>query len=188
MKYAILQWLKKAFAAVTAAIMSLTGGALGENEPAKERPAENSVTAYSTANADYALNIDAGDEIHDISDLLFGIFFEDINFAADGGLYAEMDANRSFEFTELAAGDALYGGSAVNGAGVEVKVDDKANALNENNTNYLVLTNNSESPAGVANRGFLDGISVESGKKYNFSVYAKGADGYVGKLYVRLAV
>lgn len=188
MKYAILQWLKKAFAAVTAAIMSLTSGALGENEPAKERPAENSVTAYSTENADYALNIDAGDEIHDISDLLFGIFFEDINFAADGGLYAEMVANRSFEFTELAAGDALYGWSAVNGAGVEVKVDDKANALNENNTNYLVLTNNSESPAGVANRGFLDGISVESGKKYNFSVYAKGADGYVGKLYVRLAV
>ncbi len=188
MKYAILQWLKKALATVTAAIMSLTGGVFDENEPVKERPAENSVTAYSTANADYTLNIDAGDEIHDISDLLFGVFFEDINFAADGGLYAEMVANRSFEFTELAAGDALYGWSAISGAGVEVKVDDKVNALNENNTNYLVLTNNSDSPAGIANKGFLDGMSIESGKKYNFSVYAKCTDGYSGKLYVRLAV
>ncbi len=188
MKYIIIQWLRKALATVTAAIVSLTGGIFGEAEPEIQRPEENSVAAYSAENADYALNIDAGDEIHDISDLLFGIFFEDINFAADGGLYAEMVSNRSFEFTELAAGDAFYGWSAVGDAKTEVKVDDKANALNENNTNYLVLTNNSDTPAGVANRGFLDGMSIEKDKKYNFSVYAKGIDGYAGKLYVKLAV
>ena len=183
MKYIIINWLRKALAAVTAAIVSLTGGVFGDGEHSIQRPDENSVTAYSAENADYTLNIDAGDEIHDISDLLFGVFFEDINFAADGGLYAEMVANRSFEFTELAAGDALYSWTAVDGAAAAVKADEP---LNENNTNYLVLTNNSDTPAGIENRGFLDGMSVEKDKKYNFTVYAKGVDGYGGKLYIRL--
>lgn len=187
MKYTVIQWLKKALAAVTAAIMPFTGGIFGETEPVQpERPEENTVTAYSAESADYSLNIDAGNEIHDISDLLFGIFFEDINFAADGGLYAEMVVNRSFEYTEIAAGDELYGWSAVNGADAEVKVDDKANALNENNTNYLVLTNTADAPAGIANVGFLDGMSVEKDKNYNFSVYAKSLDGYSGRVYVKL--
>ncbi len=173
-----------------AAIMSMTGGIFGEKEetPEIQRPAANTITEYSTEKSDYTLNIDAGDEIHDISDLLFGIFFEDINFAADGGLYAEMVANRSFEFTEIAAGDEFYGWSTVNGAAAEVKVNDKENALNENNTNYLILSNNASFPAGVANIGFLDGMSIEKGKKYNFSVYAKGLDNYGGKLYVKLTV
>ncbi len=184
MKYTIFKFLKKAFAAIMAAIMPLTGGISGGKEP--ERPDANTVTSYSEADADYTLGIDAGDEIHDISDLLFGVFFEDINFAADGGLYAEMVLNRSFEFTEIAAGDALHGWNTVGGASAEVKINDKANSLNENNTNYLVLTNASHSPAGIANVGFLDGMSIESGKNYNFSVYAKALDGYSGKLCVRL--
>ena len=111
MKYTIFKFLKKAFAAIMAAIMPLTGGISGGKEP--ERPDANTVTSYSEANADYTLGIDAGDEIHHISDLLFGVFFEDINFAADGGLYAEMVLNRSFEFTEIAAGDALHGWNTV---------------------------------------------------------------------------
>ena len=46
------------------------------------------LSAYDTTNTNYALNIDAGSQVHDISELLYGIFIEDINFAADGGLYA----------------------------------------------------------------------------------------------------
>ena len=186
MKYLIYKWFKKIFAALVAAIMSFTGS--GSTTPAeKDRPDANTVTAYSTEASDYALNIDAGDEIHDISDLLFGIFFEDINFAADGGLYAEMVANRSFEYTELAVNDSLYAWSSVNGA--ELKVENsKSDSLNENNPSYLVLTNSSDSLAGISNRGFLDGMSVNADADYNFSVYAKGVDGYNGKLYVRLCV
>ncbi len=187
MKYTIYQFFKKGIAALVAAIMSLTGSVGGENPPEPDRPDANTVTAYSTENADYTMNIDAGDEIHDISDLLFGIFFEDINFAADGGLYAEMVANRSFEYTELAAGDALYAWSAVNGAELNVTKDSET-SLNENNPSYLLLTNSSDSPAGIANRGFLDGMSVKENAAYNFSVYAKGIEGYTGKLYVRLCV
>lgn len=185
MKYAIYQWIKKGIAALVAAIMSFAGGFGETNPPEIERPEANTVTAYSTENSDYTLNIDAGDEIHDISDLLFGIFFEDINFAADGGLYAEMVANRSFEYTEIAAGDALYAWNAVDGAHLKV-LNDKENALNENNTSYLVLTNSSDTPAGIANVGFLDGMSIEKDAKYNFSVYAKGLEGCTGALYIRL--
>ncbi|MBQ2841416.1 MAG: hypothetical protein IJE72_00105 [Clostridia bacterium] len=185
MKYAIYQFIKKGFSAIVALFMSITGIFGETNPPEMNRPDTNTVTAYSTENADYAMNIDAGDEIHDISDLLFGIFFEDINFAADGGLYAEMVANRSFEYTEIAANDALYAWNAVGGADLKV-TNDKITSLNENNTSYLILANASESPAGIANRGFLDGMSVEKNSNYNFSVYAKGLDGYAGKIYVRL--
>lgn len=146
----------------------------------------NTVAEYDAEGADYTLSIDASDEIHDISDMLYGIFFEDINFAADGGLYAEKIVNRSFEFTELAAGDQLYGWNTVGAAQAEVKVGDAENGLNENNTNYLVLSNDSGENAGIENVGFLDGISVEKGESYNFSVYAKGIDGYTGPVTVRI--
>ncbi len=186
MKYVIYQWIKKVLAVITAAFMSFTGGIFAEKEPAQaDRPAANSVTAYSQSDADYELTVDVEDEIHDISDLLFGIFFEDINFAADGGLYAEMVVNRSFEFTEIAAGDALYGWNAVNGAEASVKLN-ADDSLNKNNTNYLILSNSADVCAGVANFGFLDGMSIEENAKYNFSVYAKALDGYDGAITVRL--
>ncbi len=187
MKYAIYQVLKKVFAVITSAFMAATGGIFAEKEPDTiEKPAANSVTAYDSAAADYSLAVDVEDEIHDISDLLFGIFFEDINFAADGGLYAEMVANRSFEFTELAANDALYGWNTV--GGVEARVEAGAeDALNANNPNYLVLTNSSTAPAGIENVGFLDGMAIEENAKYNFSVYAKDLDG-CGGVTVRLSV
>ncbi len=187
MKYAIIQALKKALAAFISGIMALTGGIFGEKEPPQTvRPDANTVTAYSEENADYNLMIEVEEEIHDISDLLFGIFFEDINFAADGGLYAEMVVNRSFEYLDYAAGDAFHGWNTVGNATAEVKLNDTANALNENNTNYLVLSNNGETPAGIANVGFLDGISVEANKNYKFSLYAKALDGYNGKIYAQL--
>lgn len=146
----------------------------------------NTVAAYDKDAADYTLSIDAANEIHDISDLLFGIFFEDINFSADGGLYAEKIANRSFEFTELAAGDQLYGWKTVGGANAEVKINDKENCLNENNTNYLVLTNSGSAGAGIENVGLLDGISIEKDAQYKFSVYARGIDGYAGPVNIRI--
>ena len=182
MKYTIYQIFKKGISAFMAAVMSL--GIFGGNIPEEPaRPDANTVTAYSTADADYTLGIDAGNEIHDISDLLFGIFFEDINFAADGGLYAEMVLNRSFEFTEIAANDALHGWNVIGGAEVEVCNE---NSLNKNNTNYIVINNNFDTPSGIANVGFLDGMSIENGKNYKFSVYAKGLDSYNGKLYAKL--
>jgi len=201
-----MKQLKKVLACLTLAAMVLpvvacgkkntgelqtTGKVEQETTTKKEevkinRPAENTLTAYDLVNTDYTLSIDASNEIHDISDLLMGIFFEDINFAADGGLYAEKIVNRSFEFTEIAKNDEMYGWDTVGTITAEVTVDDKEGSLNENNTNYLVLTNTSGAQAGVENVGFLDGISVKAEALYDFSVYAKSMDGYTGPVVVNI--
>ena len=181
MRYTLISAIRK----VIAALVALLGMIFPQNQPSVIRPDANTVTAYDASAADYTLDIDASNEIYDISDLLFGIFFEDINFAADGGLYAEKIVNRSFEFTDVAQDDALYGWSAVNGAALSV-VKNAEDKLNENNPNYLTVNNSESIFAGVANRGFLDGISVEAGEKYKVSFYAKGVDGYSGKVYVKL--
>lgn len=181
MKYKIISFFKK----ITAAILTFFMSFCANQTPAEPaRPDANSVTDYDTVSADYTLDIDASEEIRQISDLLFGIFFEDINFAADGGLYAEKIVNRSFEYTSLAENDQLYGWNIVGTPEINVKVDDKDNCLNSNNTNYIIISDTSDTPAGVENRGFLDGMSVEKNEKYNFSLYAKGD----GKLTVNLCV
>ncbi|MCH5320596.1 MAG: carbohydrate binding domain-containing protein [Eubacterium sp.] len=187
MKHFLKSICKPVLAIVLAVSVICLGGCSG-SEPQPENPNINKITDYSVENANYTLSIDASNEIHDISDMLFGIFFEDINFAADGGLYAEKIANRSFEFTELAVDDQLYRWRAVNNAGTEVKINDTENCLNENNTNYLVLTNSGSEQAGIENLGFLDGLSVNEGEEYNFSLYAKGIDGYTAPVTVRIVV
>ena len=88
MKYSLISFIRKAVAAIVSAIMTFIG-ILFPQDKAPDRPDANSVTEYNVSSADYSLDVDAGNELYDISDLLFGIFFEDINFAADGGLYAE---------------------------------------------------------------------------------------------------
>ncbi len=185
MKYKIVSAIRKAIAVTVSVIMAILGFVFPQEETNLIRPDANSVTAYDVSAADYNLDIDASEELYDISDLLFGIFFEDINFAADGGLYAEKVVNRSFEFTDIARNDQLYGWNAVNGASLSVKenADDK---LNENNPNYLVINNSGSIFAGAENRGFLDGMSVEAGEKYNISFYAKGIENYSGKVSVRI--
>ncbi len=193
---------KRTVAALTASVMVLSLAACTKSNPDTkdetenageviqnvefDRPQENTVSSYDAVKTDYALNIDASDEIHDISDLLMGIFIEDINFAADGGLYAEKIVNRSFEFTEIAKGDQMYGWETVGTIDASVKVNDTNGCLNENNTNYLVLKNSSGTKSGVANVGFLDGLSVVKDEKYDFSIYAKALDGYSGDITINI--
>ncbi len=186
MKYSIIAFFRNVIATLTAFLLSL-GGLFGTtNEPAEPLP-ENQIFSYNEESADYTLNIDPDDEIHDISELLFGIFFEDINFAADGGLYAEMVVNRSFQFTDIAENDALYGWKTIGEATNTVVENDKENYLNINNTNYLIIKNDSPQKAGIENKGFLDGMAVKENEDYNISFYAKAAD-FKGEITVRLAV
>ena len=116
-----------------------------------------------------------------ISTDLFGIFFEDLSFAADGGLYAELVQNRSFEYTAsdnqqwqpLTAWDFVKEGWSYGTVSVE-----SATPLNANNPHYVVL--NVEEPAdkgiGLSNRGY-DGIVFKSGAKYTLSFFAKQLSG-----------
>lgn len=139
--------------------------------------------------ADYFLKIDAGNKMFDLSDEMYGIFLEDINAACDGELSAEMVENRSFEYGNKYGCRSDYKWEKVGPVSYEIKNGaGDASALNENNTHYMVMSNDSGDPAGIANIGFLDGMSVKEGQKYIFSIYAKGLSGYTGELHVDLMV
>lgn len=188
MKYTIVSFLRTVIATLVAFFMSIPGFVCGGNNEEPNTVPENSVISYNEEEADYKLTVNTENEIHDISDLLFGIFFEDINFAADGGLYAEMIANRSFEYTEIAENDSLYRWSTVNDAENTVIENDAQNYLNINNTNFLAVKNKSSEKAGIENRGFLDGMSITENGVYNLTFYAKSPEGYNGEITARLAV
>ncbi len=188
MRYSVILLLKKIAAWFMGILMSLgiIAAPVPDTSVSFDRGEVNSLSAYSTENADYTLSIDASNEVHDISELLYGAFFEDINFSADGGLYGEMVINRSFEYGALAADDELHGWSSVGDVLCKVAVNDTENALNANNTNYLLIKNSSASLGGIANKGFLEGMAIEKDTEYNFSVYAKALDGYNSSVTVRL--
>ncbi len=101
---------------------------------------------------------------------LYGLFFEDINHAADGGLYAELIQNRSFEYCKIDKEDytPLTAWDKSEGARWEVVSE---RPLNEENLHYLHV----EAEAGdyISNAGYNTGIYVETGKKYDFSVFAR---------------
>ena len=103
-----------------------------------------------------------------MSPKMFGIFFEDINFAADGGLYPERIKNRSFEFSEPLAGWR----KVVPGDQGELDVRGD-NPLNASNPHYLRVRVYQPGLA-VANSGFR-GIGVESGAEYRFSTYVRSS-------------
>lgn len=108
--------------------------------------------------------------------ILYGIFFEDLNHAADGGLYAEMVQNRSFEFCELDRKDyhALTAWEKTGPIEWEVRSDQP---LNPENLHYLHVE--SQPGGAVRNLGYNTGIFVEEGKEYDFSLFAGGVNGDV---------
>ena len=108
---------------------------------------------------------------------LFGIFFEDLNHAADGGLYAELVQNRSFEYDAIdhPSYHALMAWEKVERGNGQLNICVKEdNPLNEKNTHYLVMDIQSlGNGVGVTNTGFEPGIPIEDGKSYNFSCFAR---------------
>lgn len=106
---------------------------------------------------------------------LFGIFFEDINHAADGGLYAEMVQNRSFEFDQIDNPQyhPLYAWEKVEeGARVQLQIE-TAQPYHANSPHYLVMETKGNGRAGIANLGFGDGFYLEKGETYLFTCYAR---------------
>jgi len=110
-----------------------------------------------------------------ISDKLIGIFFEDINYSADGGLYGELIQNRDFEYTPSDRGgdrnwSTLTGWIAENNDGGTYATSTD-NPIHPNNSHYISL--NAKKPGySLQNNGF-DGIALKKGK-YDFSMFAKG--------------
>ena len=98
-----------------------------------------------------------------IQSTMYGIFFEDINYAADGGLYAELVKNRSFEFPNALQGWKIFGN-------VQVLNDGPF----ERNPHYVRLSDpgHAHKHTGLDNEGFF-GIGIVRGEQYNFSVWAR---------------
>ena len=114
------------------------------------------------------VDINVGKPGAPIQPTMYGIFFEDINFAADGGLYAELVKNRSFEFPQ----DALQGWKAF--GRVEVRDDGPF----DRNPHYVRLyePGHRHKWTGLDNEGFF-GIGLKEGETYRFSVWARVPQG-----------
>lgn len=112
-----------------------------------------------------------------ISPTMYGLFFEDINYAADGGLYAEKIKNRSFEFPQRLMGWKTFGNVALRNDGPFA-----------NNPHYVHLSSvdHTHKHTGLENEGFF-GISLHKDETYRFSVWARTEKGGNGKLRVEVA-
>ncbi len=135
----------------------------------------------SAATPPLRLAIDPAAPGKPISPDLVGVFFEDLNYAADGGLHAELLQNRSFEYsaTEQPTWGPHTGWEMVKSGGGEGHPGlGDARPLHANNPHYAILTV-TEPGAGVgfANKGF-DQLPVEAGKRYDASFWAYQA--YMG--------
>lgn len=128
------------------------------------------------------------EETKEISDLLMGIFFEDINYSADGGLYAELIQNRDFEYEPSdREGDKNWNSThswKLEGENATFTIS-TSDPIHPNNPHYAVLKTN-QPGAALTNTGF-DGIALKAGEKYDFSLFARIPEGSKsGKLLVRL--
>lgn len=123
----------------------------------------------------------------EISKDLIGIFFEDISYSADGGLYAELVQNGSFEYNPTER-DGWGAGTAWRfmrpGHSLGYITPMMANPIHENNPTYMRLhiervghyyDFNGWTGVGMRNDGF-DGIAVKAGAKYDFSVFLRNVD------------
>lgn len=117
-----------------------------------------------------------------LSPHLYGLFFEDINYGADGGLYAELVQNRSFEYFKWDHGihgkcdmGPLFAWETVQREGAKVNADVVSTSpLNKNNTKYLELKIGDAGVGGISNSGFF-GIPIDAGAKYDVSLFARSA-------------
>jgi alpha-L-arabinofuranosidase len=107
-----------------------------------------------------------------INPAMWGVFFEDINFGADGGLYAELVKNRGFEFPEPLMGWIQISPSKARG---ELTVR-TADPFSPGNPHYIRLESEGTAPFGVSNEGFR-GMGVRQGESYNFSAQIRGISG-----------
>ena len=120
-----------------------------------------------TAGAQQVMNIDTKNVGVPIQPTMYGLFFEDINFAADGGLYGELVKNRSFEFPQSFMGWRVFGNVKLYNDGPF-----------ERCPHYVMLSDpgHRERRTGLQNEGYF-GIGVEKGKEYRFTVWAKAPQG-----------
>src|ERR1700761_6787435 len=149
---------KKLITMAAAAVLGWSGGALAQ-QTGLAVSGGRAASGGQAAGGDLVVNVDK--PIATIQPTMWGIFFEDINMAADGGVYAELVKNRSFEFN-----NPLQGWTPHEKNGSSVKDLNKYEALNNflvlnrgpespDNPRYLrILQTDAAKPLGISNEGF----------------------------------
>lgn len=128
------------------------------------------------AQAQHVMTVDVARPTAKIQPTMYGIFFEDINFGADGGLYAELVKNRSFEFPQPFVGWIPFG---------NVTVQD-AEPCFDRNPHYVRIVNDGRLlRAGLDNEGYR-GIGLKQGEEYRFTAYTRTPDARPMKLSIEL--
>lgn len=131
-----------------------------------------SAVAISRADVPVRIRVDLGHPGHAVSPLLHGIFFEDINYGADGGLYAELVQNRSFEHAE-----SLFAWGTVSRKAKGAITIESESPLNGKNPRYARLEVQEPGDGfGLANYGYT-GIPLRSGESYFVSIRARSTSG-----------
>ena len=127
------------------------------------------------------ITVMADKPVCEVQPTMWGVFFEDINFAADGGLYAELVKNRSFEFSL-----PMMGWEQVRQNGDGRLITSFYSPASVSNPRYIELVIDSESGFyGLENEGFR-GMGIKKDMKYNFSVSAKASPGSNLKMKIEL--
>jgi alpha-N-arabinofuranosidase len=129
-----------------------------------------------------AITVKAAQVKGEIQPTMWGVFFEDINFGADGGIYAELVKNRSFEFFRPLMGWTVQRKQAREGDVLILNRREKNTA----NPRYIKVTatNAAKGDLGLTNEGFR-GMGIKKGLRYDFSVmYRQPAAGV--KLHIEL--
>jgi alpha-N-arabinofuranosidase len=143
-----------------------------------------SLTLFAAPGFSQNVKAKSAAKVKAISPDLFGLFFEDINYAADGGLYAEQVQNRSFEYNpteqrdwhSLSFWEYISPGFSYGRISVET-----SSPVHPNNPHYVVLDvehvgkeaayKGPTAGVGIVNKGF-EGMVVKAGEQYNFSMFA----------------
>lgn len=119
--------------------------------------------------------------VADIQPTMWGIFFEDINLAADGGIYAELVKNRSFEFAQPLMGWRILKPDTTTGVLII-----NQGASNPANPRFARITiAEGEKSFGLSNEGFR-GMGIKKGMSYHFSVLARQLEGSTLKMRLEL--
>ncbi|WP_035564999.1 alpha-L-arabinofuranosidase C-terminal domain-containing protein [Hymenobacter sp. IS2118] len=138
--------------------------------------------ALAQSAAPATITVQVNKPVAPVAKNMYGLFFEDINFAADGGLYPELVKNKSFE-----TDDQLIGWKAVRGAaGLESYLISTDRPISNANNHFLRLSVKTAGPdAAFVNEGFR-GMGVKAGAEYTFSFYARKGPGNVAGVTVTL--
>ena len=130
------------------------------------------------------LEVNTTNTVTKIQPTMYGVFFEDINFAADGGLYAEMIKNRSFEFEAPLMGweqpnSDKHSFNTTSGIATTIKALE-----NKTNPSFCRVLINDAKGFSMINEGFR-GMGIKKDAKYNLSLKAANHNGEIKKIIIQ---